>query len=107
VRAGIISATDFAVLRGRFFTDLRRRRPGVVRLLVKHFQEADRLIQKHSLTHNLNTLDALQLAVALDLQNRALLDEMVTADRVLLVIAPLEGLKVMRHKRVPNQVPEG
>jgi hypothetical protein len=59
VRSGVISATDFGVLRRRFFADLRRRRPLIMRLLVRHFQEADRLLQQHSLTHNLNTLDAL------------------------------------------------
>ena len=61
---------------------------------MKHFQEADRLLQTHSLVHNLNTLDALQLAVSLDLRNRQMLDEFVTADRVLLTVAPLEGLTV-------------
>src|SRR5437870_10878342 len=68
VRTGVISATDFGLLRRRFFADLRNRRPAIVRILVRHFQEADRLLQQHSLTHNLKTLDALQLAVALDLQ---------------------------------------
>jgi hypothetical protein len=74
--------------------DLRKRRPAIVRLLVRHFQEADRLLQQHGLVHGLRTLDALQLAVALDLQRRGLLGELVTADRVLLVVAPLEGLAV-------------
>jgi hypothetical protein len=40
-------------------------------------------------------LDALQLAVALDLCQRGLLDELVAADRVLLAVAPLEGLPLM------------
>jgi hypothetical protein len=39
-------------------------------------------------------LDAIQLAVALDLRRRGMLDELVTADRVLLTVAPLEGLPV-------------
>jgi predicted nucleic acid-binding protein len=94
VRSGIISATDFGLLRRRFFADVRKRRPAILRMLVRHFQEADRLLQQHSFTHNLNTLDALQLAVALDLQHRGMLDELVTADHVLLAVAPLEGLKV-------------
>jgi predicted nucleic acid-binding protein len=100
VRSGIIATADFTLLRRRFFADLRRRRPVIVRLLVKHFQEADRLLQTHSLVHNLNTLDALQLAVALDLRNRQMLDELVTADRVLLTVAPLEGLTV-RNPQTP------
>src|SRR5438309_5186830 len=47
VRSGQISAADFALLRRRFFADLRHRRPAVVRVLVRHFQEADRLLQQH------------------------------------------------------------
>src|SRR5262249_35031987 len=70
VRSGAIAAADFGLLRRRFFADLHHRRPTVVRLLARHFQEADRLLQHHSLSHNLSTLDALQLAVALDLRRR-------------------------------------
>jgi predicted nucleic acid-binding protein len=94
VRTGIISAGDFGLLRHRFFADLRKRRPAIVRLLVRHFQEGDRLLQQYGLVHGLRTLDALQLAVALDLQRRGLLGELVTADRILLAVAPLEGLSV-------------
>jgi predicted nucleic acid-binding protein len=99
VRSGIIAAADFTLLRRRFFADLRHRRPIIVRMLVKHFQEADRLLQTHSLVHNLNTLDALQLAVALELRSRQMLDEFVTSDRVLLSVAPLEGLVVRNPER--------
>jgi hypothetical protein len=95
VRSGLIAATDFGLLRRRFFADLRLRQPAVVRVLVRHFQEADRLLQQHGLTHSLHTLDALQLSVALDLRRRGMLDELVTADRVLLAVAPLEGLPVL------------
>jgi uncharacterized protein len=95
VRTGLISAADFGLLRRRFFADLRGHRPLVVRLLVSHFQEADRLLQQYGLTQSLHTLDALQLAVAFDLRHRGLLDELVTADRVLLTVATLEGLAVL------------
>jgi predicted nucleic acid-binding protein len=94
VRTGLISPADFGLLRRRFFADLRRRRLLLVRLLVRHFQEADRLLKQHGLTLGLHTLDALQLAVALDLRHRGMLDTFVTADRVLLAVAPLEGLPV-------------
>jgi predicted nucleic acid-binding protein len=93
VRTGVITATDFGLLRRRFFADLRHRRPVIVRMVVRHFQEADRLLQQHGVTQNLNTLDALQLAVALDLQHRGLIDELVTADRVLLMVSGFEGLR--------------
>src|SRR5262249_9818809 len=60
VRTGAITAADFGLLRRRFFAGLHRRRPAIVRLLAGHFQEADRLLQQHGLTHNLHTLDAIQ-----------------------------------------------
>jgi predicted nucleic acid-binding protein len=94
VRTGEITAPDFGLLRRRFFADLRKRRPLTLRLLVRHFQEADRLLQQYALAHGLHTLDAIQLAVALDLKRRGMLDEFVTADQVLTVIAPLEGIVV-------------
>jgi hypothetical protein len=93
-RTGVISAADFTTLRRRLFADIRTRRPLVIRMLVKHFQEADRLLVQHSLSHALNTLDALQLAVALDMAARGMLDEFVASDRILLTIATLEGLAV-------------
>jgi len=100
VRSGTISATEFELLRRRFFADLRNRRPVIVRLLVKHFQEADRLLQHYGLSHAVYSLDALQLAVALDLHRRGMLDEAVVADRVFLTIAVAEGLKV-RNPETP------
>jgi hypothetical protein len=45
VRSGVLAVADFGLLRGRFFADLRLRRPEIIRVLVRHYQEADRLIQ--------------------------------------------------------------
>ena len=94
VRTGTISAADFHLFRRRFFADLRRRRPAIIRLLVRHHQDADRLLQRHGLVHGLTTLDSLQLAVALELLRKGIPAELVTADHVLLAIAPLEGLAI-------------
>ena len=69
-------------------------RPELVRLLVKHFKEADRLIRVHGLARQIRTLDALQLAVALDLRNRGLVDMLVSSDRHLLTVAAAEGMAV-------------
>ncbi|MBI1914987.1 MAG: type II toxin-antitoxin system VapC family toxin [Planctomycetes bacterium] len=99
VRSGQISPADFGLLRRRFFADLRQRRPTIVQLLVRHFQEADRLLQSHGLTHGLYTLDAIQLAVALDLRRRGMLDELVRADHVLLTVSALEGLPIVNPEQ--------
>jgi len=95
VRTGSISATDFHLVRRRFFADLRRRRPAILRVLVRHYQDADRLLQQHGLVHGLRTLDSLQLAVALELSRKGVPAELVTADHVLLAVAPLEALAVI------------
>jgi uncharacterized protein len=95
VRSGAITAGDFSLLRRRLFADIRRRRPVIVRMLVRHYQEADRLLEQHSFVHSLHTLDAIQLAVALDLRHRGLLTELVTSDRALLAVALLQGLAVV------------
>jgi predicted nucleic acid-binding protein len=95
VRAGTIAVSDFDVLRRRFLTDLARRRPLTVRMRGVHFQEAERLLRQHGPQHRLRTLDALQLAVVLDLKGRGVVCEFVCADRDLLAVATLEGLSVL------------
>jgi uncharacterized protein len=96
VRAGTISVTDFEALRRRFSADLTKsKRLQAARLLVAHYQEAERLLRHHGPARRLRTLDALQLAVALDLQRKNAIDRMVSADRDLLVVAAIEGLNVL------------
>ena len=43
----------------------------------------------------LRTLDALQLAVAIDLQRKGAIDRVVSADKDLLAVAVAEGLGVL------------
>ena len=96
VRGGVISLTDFDTLRRRFAFDLsKKKRPIGTRILVAHFQEAERLLRQHGPTHRLRTLDALQLAVALDLHQKNAVDQFVSADKDLLVVAALEGIAIL------------
>ncbi len=60
-----------------------------------HFGTAARLIGQHSFTSRLRTLDALQLAGALDLGTQRLLDYFVVTDKFLGEVATLEGLRVI------------
>lgn len=92
VRIGELSASAFAVLRKRFLNDVGSGRPKLVRLLVGHFKEADRLIGQHGLTRRIRTLDALQLAVALDLQRGGMIDLLVSSDKHLLSVSVAEGI---------------
>src|SRR5262245_46551465 len=68
VRAGAISAADLDALLRRFTADLTKTKRLIgVRLLVAHYQEAERLLRQHGPVRRLRTLDAVQLAVAIDL----------------------------------------
>ena len=94
VRAGILTSSAFSALRKRFLNDVGSGRPELMRLLVRHFKEADRLIRVHGLARQIRTLDALQLAVALDLKSRGVVNVLVSSDRHLLNVATAEGMAV-------------
>jgi predicted nucleic acid-binding protein len=95
VRASAISAADFDALRRRFTADLTKtKRLTATRLLVVHYQEAERLLRKHGQVRRVRTLDAIQLAVAIDLHQRRAIDRLVSADRDLLALAAAAGLVV-------------
>jgi len=92
-RAGTMSVAEFHTLRKRFAADLtKRKRLLGVRLLLSHYRGAQGLFLRHGLARRLRTLDALQLAVALDLRQAGRINRMISADRDLLAVAALEGL---------------
>jgi len=95
VRTGEISAADFDLSTRRFAADARKKSFTTIRLLARHFKEAERQIRQHGLTMRLRTLDALQLAVALDLQARGIVTDFVCSDHSLLSVASAEGLSVI------------
>lgn len=95
VRTGQIGRTDFVKLTRQFRADVAAKRLRVVRLLVTHYHQAERLIRRIGLTQNLRTLDALQLAVALDLNDPTRPVTFVCADQALCTIAASEGLTVV------------
>lgn len=95
VRTGVIDRQLAGQQRAALMLDIASGAVEVYSVTDIHFKEAERLIGRHSFTRRLRTLDALQLTVALDLANQALLDHFVIADRVLAEIAALEGLSVI------------
>ena len=95
VRSGAITTSQFEQYRRQVHRDVRKKTLRVARMAVRHFQLADELLCRHARAQRLRTLDALQLAVAIDL-NRALAPTtFVTADNVLCPLAQLEGLTVL------------
>lgn len=94
VRAGETTAEAGELARRRFRADARERLFQVVALRARHYESAERLLTLHGQS-GLRTLDALQLAMALDLQRNHLVEAIVAADRVLSRVAPLEGLNIL------------
>lgn len=96
VRTGVLSSTDYGTLRKRFFGDIRRKSLRPIRILNAHYQLAGDLIGKHAMSRQLRTLDAIQLAVALEFHRTFPLDHFVCADQRLCDVARLEGLSVIQ-----------
>jgi uncharacterized protein len=77
VRMGEIGDAEIDRLRLRFFADVRNRAVMPVRILNAHFESAGNLIERHGKTRQIHTLDAIQLAVALSLQQPTAIDHFV------------------------------
>jgi hypothetical protein len=96
-RAGLITQVEFDKLCRRFLADTRGRFFWVARLLVVHHREAERLLRTYGPKQGkgIRTLDALQLAVAMDLRNKGIIGTVISADARLLGVAQAEGLTVV------------
>jgi predicted nucleic acid-binding protein len=99
VRIGEITDADLDRLRLRFFADVAIRVVTPVRILNAHFESAADLIAKYGKTRQIHTLDALQLAVALSVQQPTAIDHIVAADQRLCDIALLEGFAVINPEQ--------
>jgi predicted nucleic acid-binding protein len=95
VRSGDLPLANYTVARKSFLGDVSQRKLNVVRMLVRHYRTAERLIDRHGLSRRFRTLDALQLSVALDLHSRGLAEAFVCADVVLCALAEVEGLAAL------------
>ena len=79
LRTGEITETDFVDLRQRLLRDIAQGQFEHVRVTEPHYREAEHLIVIYR-RRRFRTLDALQLAVALDLSHRGLTEYFVCAD---------------------------
>ena len=92
VRTGQITSADFHLARGRFLADIAGNLWQIVAITAIHFHRAQQLLVQHGLVHSLRTLDAIQLAAALNRNAIGRLDAFVCADGNLCRIAAAEGL---------------
>jgi predicted nucleic acid-binding protein len=67
----------------------------IARMYARHYEIAGKLLQKYGKTQRLRALDALHLGVAVDYLSTGQFDYFVTADALLLEIAPLESIMVV------------
>ena len=95
VRTGELDRAGSDHLIRRFRADVAARRWRVVRLTAAHFQSAERLIRRVGPTSSLRTLDALQLAVAISLNQPGQPIIFICAGQALCTLAAAEGLSVV------------
>ena len=95
VRTGEIRESDLATLRSRLYADIRQKRLLVIRVLRRHYDRADKLLMSYGPTIRLRTLDALHLAIAFDLKERGLAQNLITADAAMASVGSREGLVIV------------
>lgn len=95
VRTGALTAVEAITLRDHFRSDLVLKDFQVFAITDLHYGYAERLVLQYGFGHRLRSLDALQLAVALDLKSQGALQWIVAADRTVCEIAAAEGLAVV------------
>jgi predicted nucleic acid-binding protein len=100
VRTQSISREDADSLLRQFQSDIATGKLEVFSIGEPQFVLTETLIKRHAFNLRLRTLDALQLAVALRLRDRKLVDQFVAADKVLCQVAELEGFSVVNPESV-------
>jgi predicted nucleic acid-binding protein len=92
VRTGHLNPSGQLLARRRILADISQARIQVASPMEEyHYQSARRLLERHGVTMGLRTLDALQLAVALELHRTGLVSAMVAADQRLCQVAEAAG----------------
>ena len=91
----MITAAEFQMARGKFLADIAGGLWQAVPVMAADFDLAEQLLVRHGLVHDMRTLDAIQLAVALGLNASVPLAAFVCADNGLCRVAAAEGLPVI------------
>jgi len=92
MRTGEIDEPAMEIARRRFRADLAQQRLLVAPpVLERHFHSARKLLVQYGVSEGLRTLDALQLAIALDLRQLGHIGVLVAADQRLCRVASIAG----------------
>jgi predicted nucleic acid-binding protein len=104
IRTGEIDQPALQIARRRFKADLARQRLIVAPPVHEgHFQSARKLLVQYGVGEGLRTLDALQLAVALDLHRLEHIAVLVAADQRLCRVSSLAGCTAINPEQ-PNPI---
>lgn len=95
VRTQSINREDADLFLRQFRRDITSGKLDVFSIGESEFSLAELLVERYAFDSRLRALDALQLAVALELWNQKLVDHFVAADAILCEIAGLEGFSVI------------
>jgi len=100
VRTGEIDQQDAETARRCLRADLSQRRLMVgPPIEARHYQTARMLLVRYGVAEGLRTLDALQLAIALDLRQFGLIAVIVAADQRLCRVASLAGCAALNPEK--------
>jgi predicted nucleic acid-binding protein len=101
MRMGEINLQSLEIARRRFRADLARQRLLVAPSVNEgHFQSARKLLVRYGVAEGLRTLDAMQLAVALDLRRMGHITVLVAADQRLCRVASLAGCSAVNPEQL-------
>lgn len=95
VRTQSINRQDADVFLRQFQGDIAIGKLEVFSIGEGEFAIAEALVERYAFDSRLRALDALQLAVGLELRNQKLVDHFVAADAILCEVARLEGFSVI------------
>lgn len=100
VRTQAITRNDADLFRRQFRQDIATGRLEVFSVGEAEFSFAELLLEHHAFNLRLRALDALQLAVAMGLRSRGMVDYFVGADKALCEVAGHEGLPVINPEKI-------
>ena len=95
VRTQSINREDADLFLHQFRRDITSGKLEVYSIGESEFARAELLVERYAFDSRLRALDALQLAVALELRNQKLVDHFVAADARLCEVAGLEAFSVI------------
>jgi hypothetical protein len=95
VRTGFISREDAALLMHQFRDDIVSRQFDVFPLREPDFAVAEQLLGRYAFDWRLRALDALQLAVAINLRAQNVVEYFVAADKIQCTVAVQEAFTVI------------